>query len=753
MSYIIYTNSGTVLTTVATGKLNTNTVSISLVGRNTPNYGQYFNQNFVDILTNFASPSYVPPQYPIEGQLWYDTTSHRLKIYTVADGFKIVNSPVISTTQPIGQLPGEFWYDPDSEKLNFLNEDGQYVSMTTFPINDDSGWVHSHTPILDSNTNTTKTTLLKNYGDVVGALTTSGFTASFADSTGEFLRANTSSFKVAAGLTIIGDIKATGNIEATTLTIDGENSSLDNTSDNAAYVKGGVGIDKDLLVNGSALIRGNLKVDGIQTIINSTVTTIVDPVIDIGTGIDNAPLTAADIFDKGLLIHYNFSGGTENDNHAFVGYEHNRGRFMLKDNIYPGGVTTVPVDDIINTGTWSALDLAEVSLYGTDTTVTLNVGDSGFTISSTAFSPPLLPELLRTAPIEAQNWMFGNDGSFTSPGNITAPYTYSELVGNAATASKWKEPITLTLGGSLSGSVVIDGSQDIGITATFTGTTYYAGTGLTLSDTTFNHSNSVTAGTASEGGSNRTLGYSETFTVPSITYDAQGHITGTGSTTLTMPAASSITSATIITALGYTPYNASNPAGYLSSINSSLVTTALGYTPYNASNPAGYLSSINSSLVTTALGYTPYNASNPNSYISASSNQNTQVYSLGVGTGASGTEGEIRATDNITGYYSSDAKFKENIRTIPNALDTVVAIGGKLFDWTDEYINDKGGEDGYFIQKSDFGVIAQDVEQVFPQAVHKRPDGTLAVDYHKLSALAFAAIVELKAEVDRLKGQ
>lgn len=215
MSYIIYTNSGTVLTTVATGKLNTNTVSISLVGRNTPNYGQYFNQNFVDILTNFASPSYVPPQYPIEGQLWYDTTSRRLKIYTVADGFKIVNSPIISTTQPIGQVPGELWYDPDSEKLNFLNEDGQYVSITTFPINDDSGWVHSHTPILDSNTNTVKVTLLKSYGDVVGALTTSGFTASFADSTGVFKRANTSSFEVVSGLTLIGDLKVTGSISST----------------------------------------------------------------------------------------------------------------------------------------------------------------------------------------------------------------------------------------------------------------------------------------------------------------------------------------------------------------------------------------------------------------------------------------------------------------------------------------------------------------------------------------------------------
>jgi hypothetical protein len=36
-------------------------------------------------------------------------------------------------------------------------------------------------------------------------------------------------------------------------------------------------------------------------------------------------------------------------------------------------------------------------------------------------------------------------------------------------------------------------------------------------------------------------------------------------------------------------------------------------------------------------------------------------------------------------------------------------------------------------------------------AVRAKPDGTLAVDYEKLCALAFAAIIELKAEVDALK--
>lgn len=132
---------------------------------------------------------------------------------------------------------------------------------------------------------------------------------------------------------------------------------------------------------------------------------------------------------------------------------------------------------------------------------------------------------------------------------------------------------------------------------------------------------------------------------------------------------------------------------------------------------------------------------------------NVQHGSLGIGTAASGTTGEIRATNNITAFFSSDAKFKENVKPIDGALDKVLAIGGKTFDWTDDYLKSHGGEDGYFIQKSDFGVIAQDVQAVFPQAVRTRPDGSLAVDYEKLSALAFAAIVELSAQVKSLRGE
>ena len=124
-----------------------------------------------------------------------------------------------------------------------------------------------------------------------------------------------------------------------------------------------------------------------------------------------------------------------------------------------------------------------------------------------------------------------------------------------------------------------------------------------------------------------------------------------------------------------------------------------------------------------------------------------------VGTTVDPGAGAIYATGNITAYYSSDIKFKENVQDIPDALGIVTAIGSKTFDWTDEYLAERGGEDEYFQPKQSFGVIAQDVQKVFPQAVRTREDGSLAVDYEKLAILSFGAIGQLLKRVEALESK
>ena len=130
-----------------------------------------------------------------------------------------------------------------------------------------------------------------------------------------------------------------------------------------------------------------------------------------------------------------------------------------------------------------------------------------------------------------------------------------------------------------------------------------------------------------------------------------------------------------------------------------------------------------------------------------------QFDSLGVGTAASGTTGEVRATNNITAYYSSDERLKEDITYIEDALSKVGEIQGVEFNWTQQYIDEHGGEDGYFVRRHDVGLIAQEVETVLPEVVADREDGFKAVKYDRVVALLVNAIHELTERVEELESQ
>lgn len=83
---------------------------------------------------------------------------------------------------------------------------------------------------------------------------------------------------------------------------------------------------------------------------------------------------------------------------------------------------------------------------------------------------------------------------------------------------------------------------------------------------------------------------------------------------------SGITGSMVTTALGYTPYNSTNPANYITSaaLTPYLTSATAALTYYPLSNPSGYISGITSADVTTALGYIPYSNSNPTGYITSS---------------------------------------------------------------------------------------------------------------------------------------
>ena len=136
--------------------------------------------------------------------------------------------------------------------------------------------------------------------------------------------------------------------------------------------------------------------------------------------------------------------------------------------------------------------------------------------------------------------------------------------------------------------------------------------------------------------------------------------------------------------------------------------------------------------------------------LSLGTSNDVQFDSFGVGTAASGTTGEIRATNDVTAFYSSDVALKENIVNIPDPLEALKKLNGVLFDWKKDYIDSRGGEDGYFVRKKDVGVIAQEVEKVLPEAVAQREDGIKAVKYDRLTCLLIEAVKKLSEKVETL---
>jgi hypothetical protein len=167
-----------------------------------------------------------------------------------------------------------------------------------------------------------------------------------------------------------GAVKVVGGLYlGDNLYVAGTQTSLAITASNSIFTLGGVGISKDLLVGGDVLVVGNFRVQGTQTIIDSTSTTIQDPVVDIGTGLANAPLGGADGLNKGIVIHYYDLG----DNHMFLGRSNSSGRLVVRDNI-DGGMVDVPNTDLTTEGSYSGFDIGDVKIWNTTTATSTNTG-------------------------------------------------------------------------------------------------------------------------------------------------------------------------------------------------------------------------------------------------------------------------------------------------------------------------------------------------------------------------------------------
>ena len=166
------------------------------------------------------------------------------------------------------------------------------------------------------------------------------------------------------------------------------------------------------------------------------------------------------------------------------------------------------------------------------------------------------------------------------------------------------------------------------------------------------------------------------------------------------------------------------------------------------SYPTNISSYTNDSGYLTASG-TILNATNAGTAAALVTTNGYQVASLGIGKANPGgndlaVKGGITAEGDITAFYTSDINLKTKIESITGALNKVTMLSGVTFNWNEKAV----GKDQ---ERREAGVIAQQIQEVLPEAVAERDNGTLAVRYEQLVPLLIEAIKELKAEVDQLK--
>jgi hypothetical protein len=103
--------------TVQDSILNTQT-DVSFVGKGYAGYGEVIAENFLHLLENFSNTA--APGKPIKGQLWYDETSAKIKVYT-GSTFQPVGGATYSSVAPAGLNAGDLWIDSDTQQLYFNN--------------------------------------------------------------------------------------------------------------------------------------------------------------------------------------------------------------------------------------------------------------------------------------------------------------------------------------------------------------------------------------------------------------------------------------------------------------------------------------------------------------------------------------------------------------------------------------------------------------------------------------------------------
>ena len=294
---------------------------------------------------------------------------------------------------------------------------------------------------------------------------------------------------------------------------------------------------------------------------------------------------------------------------------------------------------------------------------------------------------------------------------------------------------------------------------------------------------SITSGSASQVANALTIGTGLAGS-PSSTYNGSAAVTITLTTSTLMQTTVNLGSG----AAGSLPYQSgANATTFLGIGAAGTVLQSTGSAPVwntTASVYVGYAKQVETIATVGTTFYYPAFVSANNAAATASSVYTTSSFylspttgivtatsinitnSLGVGTIPSGTAGEIRATNEITAYYS-DRRLKENVVIIGDAVEKVKKLNGITYT-----PNDLAASFGYDKTVKLVGLFADEVDAVQPEAVRAAPfdsdekgnsisgENYKTIQYEKLVPLLIEAIKEqqktieiLSAEIKSIKEQ